>query len=215
MILLQLNFVSGYDAEVNEEDLKALEKENRVVKEVKEHTESYDNLTEKEWKEMLLKEIQSDVDDEDSLDLGYIGIIFIGTHIIGFLFRQMPPFVTSFGNVYAYNTDITILVGLGAASLLLLLLPYITKRLDYHSVVMLNILCLLELGTTIICVSMYNFSLGLIFGTIYVPFAFIMQPTHNRYNLLFEFFFKSNSNHFLFADFLRNFKNSYGYLYTH
>lgn len=130
---------------------------------------------------MFKEEIESDKDNDDNLDLGYIAIIFIGAHIIGFLFKQMPPFLTSFGNVYAYNTDITILVGLGIASLVLSLVPCITKRLDYHSSVMLNILCLLELGTTIICVSMYNFSLGLIIGIIYVPFAFIMQPSHNRY----------------------------------
>lgn len=141
---------------------------------------SFDNLTTADWEEMYLKEISTVYENENNLDLGHISIIFIASHVIGFLIKYIPPYITAFGSLYAYNTDISMFAGLGSISLLLLFIPYFARRLDYHSAVLLNILCLLELGTTIICISMYNFSLGFIIGVVCVPFASLMQPTFNK-----------------------------------
>lgn len=171
---------AGYDVDIDDEEPEE-KKEKGSKKEEEKNEKSFEHLTMADWKKMYREEIASADNTDNNLDLGHISVIFIAAHVIGFLIKHIPPYITLLGSLYAFNTDLSIFAGLGALSLLFLLFPFVTKRLDYHSVVMLNILCLLELGTSLICISMYNFSLGFILGVVYVPFAAIMHPTFNRY----------------------------------
>lgn len=115
----------------------------------------------------------------EHLQLIRIGAILFVTHTIGILVMGSAKHITLAGWQYGYTTEFSIYLGFGAISLTLLLTPVLLSIQSCHnSAVVLNIVSLLELGTTLICLSMYNFSLGLIIGVIYVPFVLLVNPSN-------------------------------------
>lgn len=106
-----------------------------------------------------------------------VGIILILAHSIGFLCSKLPliPTVNSFFHQQNYSTQFTIFSIFLVASVLTLITPRLFK-LNYLGTEVLHIGALLEWGTTLICVGMLNFSLGLILSIATVPFAIFVSP---------------------------------------
>lgn len=105
-------------------------------------------------------------------------IIFFMAHVFGFVMANIPTHLTDISEKYGYDTGTTIFYTLVAISALLLLFPYVVpfRRCD-KSIRILNIFALLELASTLIGISMHNFSLGLFCATLSVPFALLLGPT--------------------------------------
>lgn len=106
-----------------------------------------------------------------------VGIILILAHSIGFLCSKLPliPTVNNFFHQQNYSTQLTIFSIFVVASVLTLITPRLFK-LNYLGTEILHISALLEWGTTLICVGMLNFSLGLILSIVTVPFAIFVSP---------------------------------------
>lgn len=106
-----------------------------------------------------------------------VGMILILAHSIGFLCSKLPliPTVNSFFHQQNYSTQLTIFSIFVVASVLTLITPRLFK-LNYLGTEVLHIAALLEWGTTLICVGMLNFSLGLILSIATVPFAIFVSP---------------------------------------
>ncbi|ERL95801.1 glycosylphosphatidylinositol anchor attachment 1 protein-like [Dendroctonus ponderosae] len=114
-------------------------------------------------------------------------VLFLILHCIGALFITLPQSVKFLSKFWALEITNTILIALIGNSLAFLSVPYMFGELR-NCPQSLNLLCifsLLELGTTIICLSMNNISLGIICGAIIVPFALIIDVTSSKgYGLL-------------------------------
>ncbi|KAF5275044.1 hypothetical protein FQA39_LY06981 [Lamprigera yunnana] len=144
----------------------------------------------KEFKKRLkIGSAQKDkVDDGNSdINLILICIIMLFTHIIGVLIMNSPTLITNIGAQYGYNTETSLIGGFAFMFILLLVLPALmTIRTCYKSMTVLHVIALLELATTLICLSMYNFSLGIILATCYVPILLMLEPSHCRIYSVFQ-----------------------------
>jgi len=120
-------------------------------------------------------------DDDIDINLVQIGTILLLTHIVGVTLMNSPSYITKVGSEYGLNTELSLYLGFAAFSVVLLISPtFVMIRTCYKSMTVLNILSLLELGTVLICLSMYNFSLGLLAGTLYVPLVLLINPSNCR-----------------------------------
>lgn len=106
-----------------------------------------------------------------------VGVILILGHSIGFLCSKLPLIstVNNFFHQQNYSTQLTIFSIFLVASVFTLITPRLFK-LNYLGTEVLHIAALLEWGTTLICVGMLNFSLGLILSIVTVPFAIFVSP---------------------------------------
>ncbi|XP_068892898.1 glycosylphosphatidylinositol anchor attachment 1 protein [Tenebrio molitor] len=140
---------------------------------------------EKFWKEMEAKyklEIKTyKAPDPDSINFIPILFVFLMVHVMGVVIMNSPQLITMVGGQYNYSTEISLFYGFIAISGALLIMPvFIPFKGHEKSMSVLNILSLLELGTTLICISMNNFSLALFCAVIYVPLALIIGITRCR-----------------------------------
>jgi glycosylphosphatidylinositol transamidase len=140
---------------------------------------------EKFWKEMEAKyklEIKTyKAPDPDSINFIPILFVFLMAHVLGVVIMNSPQLITMVGGQYNYSTEISLFYGFIAISGALLIMPvFIPFKGHEKSMSVLNILSLLELGTTLICISMNNFSLALFCAVIYVPLALIIGITRCR-----------------------------------
>jgi glycosylphosphatidylinositol transamidase len=140
---------------------------------------------EKFWKEMEAKyklEIKTyKAPDPDSINFIPILFVFLMAHVMGVVIMNSPQLITMVGGQYNYSTEISLFYGFIAISGALLIMPvFIPFKGHEKSMSVLNILSLLELGTTLICISMNNFSLALFCAVIYVPLALIIGITRCR-----------------------------------
>lgn len=107
--------------------------------------------------------------------------IFLFTHTIGILLMNSPKLITTVGSQYGYNTELSLYGGFAIIFVLLLMIPVlITIKTCYKSMTVLHVVALLEAATSLICLSMYNFSLGLIVATFYVPILLLLEPCRCR-----------------------------------
>lgn len=127
------------------------------------------------YKEDLLK---SKPMDPNSVNLITILCAFLSAHLCGVLIMNSPHLLVTLGSFCDYSAESSLFYGFIGVSVVLLIFPYFIPFKDCEkSMSVLNILCLLELGTALICVSMNNFSLGLFCSVIYVPLALSMGIT--------------------------------------
>lgn len=124
--------------------------------------------------------------DPDSINFISILCVFLIAHVMGVLIMNSPQLITTLGIQYSYSTDSCLFYGFIGISTILLIIPFfIPFKGCEKSMSVLNILSLLELGTTLICVSMNNFSLALFCAIIYVPLALIIGITRcNLYSAI-------------------------------
>ncbi|EFA06039.1 glycosylphosphatidylinositol anchor attachment 1 protein [Tribolium castaneum] len=166
-------------AETEDEKTKTPETKKQVKSSVKPRdSKNY-------WKEMETRfqtEIQThNPPDPDSVNFISILCVFLMSHVLGVLIMNSPQLLTTLGGQYNYSTDASLFYGFIAISVVLLTMPlFIPFKACEKSMSVLNILSLLELGTTLICVSMNNFSLALFCAIIYVPLALIIGITRCR-----------------------------------
>ncbi|KAJ8946439.1 hypothetical protein NQ318_014426 [Aromia moschata] len=123
-----------------------------------------------------------DAPTEESIRFDKIIFVFLSTHFCGVVMMNLPQYLPAICDLYGYNVNTSIFYTLTALSVVFLLLPYFVPfRTCERSMNVLNIFCLLELGTALICISMNNFSLGMFCATVSVPLALCVNPTSCRY----------------------------------
>ncbi|CAG9772012.1 unnamed protein product [Ceutorhynchus assimilis] len=113
---------------------------------------------------------------EEDINVAYIKVIvvFVLMHFIGAFVNSLPQIAQLFN----YDVSSAIFFGLISVLITSLLVPLVLK--DFSFEVML-IFALLELGTTLICLSMNNISLGMFCSVISVPMALIIDITSNKF----------------------------------
>lgn len=108
-------------------------------------------------------------------------VLFFLAHFVGFMFLYLPQYLNTICDGENWDsTDIafpTILICSAVSFLLPNFFPLCNSEDAMNA---LNILCLLELGTALICICMTNFSLGLFCSLVSVPAALCIEPTSNR-----------------------------------
>ena len=138
-----------------------------------------EELTMAEWQKKFDEEM-SKLTNVTAISYGHIGLVFILAHIAGFMAKELPQHFSAIGSSLGYSTDTSVYFGFGSVSLLMMLVPIFIKKPDYESLIILNVLALLELGTALICISMYNISLAMFLAVLYAPFACLISPTRCR-----------------------------------
>lgn len=138
-------------------------------------------FSDEKWNEMYQEELNKKYKFQKSdLQLGNIGLIFILAHCIGFVSKSLPYFASHIGVEYNYKTESSIYISFITLSAILCVLPLVIKKPPFKSIIVLNIVALLELAICIICIVMYNISLALFLAVIYIPFALLINPTNCR-----------------------------------
>lgn len=109
-------------------------------------------------------------------------ILFFSVHFFGLALSYLPQHLGMICNGENCQPTDIILPTILTCCFVLILTPFLLR---FHKCEdagnALNILCLLELGTALICISMTNFSLGLFCSVVSVPAALCVEPTANRY----------------------------------
>ncbi|XP_050545919.1 glycosylphosphatidylinositol anchor attachment 1 protein [Daktulosphaira vitifoliae] len=121
----------------------------------------------------------------ENLNVAIVSLIILGSHMFGLI---LLPNVAPSYFTYLWNdmpTHYAILFGYGFISLLIIgLLPiFLKKSLKFFTTshwVLLHVICLLELGIGLLCVSMHNFSFGFSMALIYVIPAVSTKPNNNK-----------------------------------
>ncbi|XP_025204359.1 glycosylphosphatidylinositol anchor attachment 1 protein [Melanaphis sacchari] len=120
----------------------------------------------------------------EHLNVGMVSVITLGSHVIGLLLlpNLAPAYFTHFWN--HIPTHRALLMGYGSISLTIVcLLPIIMKKclnsFKSSNWVLLHVICLLELGIGLLCVSMHNFSLGYLTALVYVLPAVCTKSMQN------------------------------------
>lgn len=141
-----------------------------------------DWYTPAEWKEKIEKEFADPLEQPD-IRLGHICAVFVVSHIVGFALKELPQYVTKIGLLFGYSTENSLYIGLSIATLFTIIIPMTIKKPTYSTMVILDIIALLEFGNLLLCVSMYNISLAMFCGVLYVPFALLIAPTKCKYEI--------------------------------
>ncbi|KAK5648233.1 hypothetical protein RI129_003125 [Pyrocoelia pectoralis] len=125
--------------------------------------------------------IQENVNTNADINLMQIfGVLFF-THAVGIIIMNSPKVITRIGAEYNLNTETSVYGGFALMFAILLFTPlFVRIKSCYNSMTVLHVISLLELGTVLICLSMYNFSLGMLLGTIYVPMLLFIEPRYCR-----------------------------------
>lgn len=125
--------------------------------------------------------------DPNSVNLISILCAFLCAHLCGVLIMNSPRLLVTLGSYSDYSAESSLFYGFIGVSVIMLIFPYFIPFKDCEkSMSVLNILCLLELGTALICISMNNFSLGLFCSVIYVPPALSIGVTQCSMCSLFK-----------------------------
>lgn len=108
-------------------------------------------------------------------------VLFFVAHFMGLVLSYMPQYIGQVCDGEMCQATNVVFPIILACSAVLLVVPLLVP-LCYNEDAMnlLSILCLLELGTALISISMTNFSLGLFCSLISVPAALCIEPTANR-----------------------------------
>jgi len=122
----------------------------------------------------------------EDLNIGAVSVIILGTHVLGLILLPnfAPAYFTYFWN--HISTHHALLLGYGLVSITTIgFLPILMKK-SFHSFnvsnwVLLHVVCLLELGIGLLCVSMHNFSLGYLTALVYVLPAVCTNSSQNRF----------------------------------
>lgn len=120
-----------------------------------------------------------------------VGTVFLIAHLIGFgaLFIMTNKAIhDSF-----HSMNIPTQTGIFYLVVLVFIISLSTSklRLNTPDSQLLNITILLEIGATLLAVSMLNFALGFFLSVTIVPFAIFMNVNASRSKNLFKFLFKS------------------------
>lgn len=133
-------------------------------------------------KDAVLKDNQAKIEvcTNDINLIQIFGVLFF-THAVGILLMNSPKGITKLGAEYNFNTEVSMYGGFVLMFVVLLLTPVLMGiRGCNNSTTVLHVISLLELGTALICLSIYNFSLGILLGTIYVPILLFLEPCRCR-----------------------------------
>lgn len=108
-------------------------------------------------------------------------ILFFLAHAFGLILSYSPHYISSICESRdCQATDLVFYVIFGS-TIMLIFLPVMIPLCKYEDAMnTLNILSSLELGTTLICLSMTNFSLGIFCALMTVPTALMVRPTTCR-----------------------------------
>lgn len=143
----------------------------------------YKTMSEDEWKkEFEVATSENDTSSEDEINLAQIGTIFAASHLLGFLGKDSVLWYTRLNLDYTIKFGVYVI--LASISFIHFLWPTLTPKYSKKSLTFMNILCLLELGTFIICISLYNISAGLLCAVLYIPFAVLINFVSSRYAIL-------------------------------
>ncbi|XP_050307434.1 glycosylphosphatidylinositol anchor attachment 1 protein [Anthonomus grandis grandis] len=122
---------------------------------------------------------------KDNLPANYIKVVilFVALHICGAFIMALPELLKPLLPLVGFEAHTVVFWGLFFFLFLTLFIPQFLNDMT-RCQESLNLLCmfgLLELGTTMIALSMNNIALGIIWGTITVPVALIIEPSSNKY----------------------------------
>ncbi|KAF5274120.1 hypothetical protein FQR65_LT04518 [Abscondita terminalis] len=127
------------------------------------------------------KKLKNSESADADINLIYICGVLLFTHTLGILLMNSPKLITSVGAQHGLNTELSLFGGFALIFVLLLIIPMgVTIKSCYKSMTVLHVISLLEAATTLICLSMYNFSLGLILGTLYVPVLLSIESCRSK-----------------------------------
>ncbi|CAH0551800.1 unnamed protein product [Brassicogethes aeneus] len=118
----------------------------------------------------------------DNINFERIITIFLLAHIIGMLIKYSPQYLIKISEEHDLPATKFVTNTLFAFCALSFAVVYLVSfKTCSNSMTVLNIFALLELGTTLICISMNNFSLGMFCATIWAPIALFINPTSCKY----------------------------------
>ncbi|KAI4469274.1 glycosylphosphatidylinositol anchor attachment 1 protein [Holotrichia oblita] len=167
-----------HDEEENSENKDALNK--TLIDESGDHNPiTRDSFTLQQWEEKL-KSDTTDLNQKPKVHLGHICSVFVIAHLVGFGLKELPTYFAKIGVQFGYTTESSIYIGLALSTALIILVPIFIKKPSYSSMIVLDIFALLEMGNLLICVAMYNISLAMFCGAVYIPFALLLSPTRCR-----------------------------------
>lgn len=172
-------FHSG--SEENEDNKE--EKENSEKKKKKKNeTKQLYKINEEKLRKAFEQEISTDIENNfKGVNYLQILVFFVASHILGVALMNIPQNLSKIGLEFGYNTELSIFGGFAIISVITLLTPLFVRVRDCQkTMTVLNILSLLELGTTLICVAMNNFSLALYAAVIYTPLALFVGQARCR-----------------------------------
>ncbi|XP_017776511.1 PREDICTED: glycosylphosphatidylinositol anchor attachment 1 protein [Nicrophorus vespilloides] len=144
---------------------------------VKELEMKHAALTQGDWEQKF--EVESEKPPNDKhVGLGHVSLVYVLSHVVGFALRDLPKYMSHVGATYGYSTETSIYGTFAAVSLLGVLFPLCIRRKPaYKSMSFLNIIALLEVGTALICLAMYNISIAMFLAAIYAPATLLINPT--------------------------------------
>ncbi|XP_025419796.1 glycosylphosphatidylinositol anchor attachment 1 protein [Sipha flava] len=126
----------------------------------------------------------------EHLNVGVVSLITLGTHVLGLIL--LPNFAPAYFTYFwdHISTHRALLMGYGLLSFIIVcIMPILMKKcLNSFKVsnwVLLHVICLLELGIGLLCVSMHNFSLGYLTALVYVLPAIFTSSSQNKIGVKF------------------------------
>ncbi|KAL3272393.1 hypothetical protein HHI36_013870 [Cryptolaemus montrouzieri] len=118
---------------------------------------------------------------KEKSQIGDVILIFFITHFIGIILMNSPKYMVEIGDYYNIPKERSIFYGYNLISCFLLVIPvFVSFRKNSKAMAVLNVIALLELGTLLICVAMNNFSLALLTGILYTPFALLINNSNTK-----------------------------------
>ncbi|XP_044760728.1 glycosylphosphatidylinositol anchor attachment 1 protein [Coccinella septempunctata] len=119
--------------------------------------------------------------EKEKTQLGDVLLIFLLVHCIGIFMMNCPKILVGIGEQYDLKKETSLFYGYIVLSFLTLALPIFVKfKRNSEAMTIFNVLALLELGTLLICVGMNNFSLAILTGILYTPFALFINNSNSK-----------------------------------
>lgn len=163
----QLHETYSIEAEVNSENVDTAKK---IVNKPSE-TKSIE-----EWKKDFENECNNGINEENH-GYGRMWIVFLIFHALGFCVPFIPQKAVEIGAQFGYQLDISILIALSIISIIPIVLPLVIRIPHQMSMTFLNIVLLMEFAIALNWIAMFNISLAMFLGAIYIPLALLINPS--------------------------------------
>ncbi|KAL6258953.1 hypothetical protein P5V15_008879 [Pogonomyrmex californicus] len=116
----------------------------------------------------------------EEFDIGSIASKILWAHIFGILVMASPRFFILIGSkMFNLRTEDSLFISFALITILTLMWRLSLKRsVKYENISLICVIALIELGTTLMCIAMHNFSLALQTAVVYVPVILLITPHH-------------------------------------
>lgn len=138
----------------------------------------------KKMSELFNKEIKlaCSTPENEKSQISDVLLLFLIFHCVGIMMMSIPNSLVKLGELNGIQKETSVFYGYMLISLLLLIVPAFVKfKKNTEAMAIFNVLALLELGTLLICVGMNNFSLAILVGILYTPFALFINNSNLRF----------------------------------